>query len=107
MSVASALRRAADTYERKALDYAPNEDDPYENFKFAAKFAARVGSGLPDWDQRRATLVLIGVKLSRMHTLGLCRDASNEAISDTIEDLMVYLAILKEQCVRETQEDPS
>jgi len=107
MSVSSVLRSAADLYEKKRLDYAPDPNDPYENFRFAAGFAARVGSGLPDWDQRRATLTLIGVKLSRMNTLGLCRDASNEAISDTIEDLMVYLAILKEQCVRKTQEDPS
>ena len=93
MTVPELLRADADVYERKAADYAPNAD-PWENFRFAATFAARVCAGLPEDDPRRACALLIGVKLSRLQTLGLCRPAANEGVRDTLSDLRVYLAIL-------------
>ena len=98
MSVADALRKAADTYEKKAADYAPDPGDPFENFRYAAEFALRVGHRISPADPRYTTLTLIGVKLSRLRTVGIDGKASNEALVDTLEDLMVYLAILKEQC---------
>jgi hypothetical protein len=95
-NVPTILRADADVYERKAADYAPGLD-PWENFRFAALFAARVCVGLPDDDPRRATALLMGVKISRLMTLGLKGTASNEKITDTTSDLRVYTAILENQ----------
>lgn len=95
-NVPEILRKDAGTYERKAADYAPGTD-PYENFQFSAEFAHRLCEGLPTDDRRRATATLIGVKISRLQTLGLARAANNEGILDTIGDLRVYLGILEDQ----------
>jgi hypothetical protein len=95
--VALRLLEAAETYTRKSADYAPDPLRPFENFGSAARFAARVCLDLPADDRRRATATLIGVKLSRLQTLGLAGKASNEAVEDTLGDLIVYLAILLEQ----------
>jgi len=95
-NVPEILRNDAGTYERKAADYAPGTD-PYENFQFSAEFAHRLCEGLPTDDRRRATATLIGVKISRLQTLGLARAANNEGILDTIGDLRVYLGILEDQ----------
>jgi hypothetical protein len=90
------LQEDACVYAVKAADYAPNVD-PWENFRFAASFAARVCRGLPDGDKARATATLIGVKISRLMTLGLAGPASNECVTDTLRDLRVYAAILEAQ----------
>lgn len=97
MTVPGILRADAELYERKAADYA-NGGDPFENFRFAATFAARVCRGLPETDPRRAAATLIGVKISRMMTVGIGGRASNEAILDTIRDGRVYLGILEALC---------
>lgn len=90
------LRADADVYEKKAADYAPGSD-PWENFRFASHFAARVCLDLAADDPRRATVTIIGVKLSRLMTLGLAGEAKNEAVEDTLKDLRVYAAILEAQ----------
>jgi hypothetical protein len=94
VNVSDTLRADAALYEKKARDYA-NGDDPFENFRFAANFTARVCREMTDHDPRRATVALCGVKISRMQTLGFSGDAANEGILDTIRDLRVYLAILE------------
>jgi hypothetical protein len=96
-AVARRLRETAETYQRKAADYAPDPGRPFENFEFSSKLAARICLDLPADDPRRSTVALIGVKLSRLQTLGLTGKAANEAIEDTLGDLIVYLAILSEQ----------
>jgi len=95
-TVPDLLRADAEVYERKAADYAPGSD-PHENFRFASQFAARLCESLGEDDVRRATAVLIGVKISRLQTLGLGRKARNEGIIDTLSDLRVYLGILEDQ----------
>lgn len=101
-TVPELLRGDADTYEAKAEDYAPDPNDPFENFTFAGQFAGRLVDGAaltttsPEWRRRIvACCVLIGVKISRLMTLGLFRTAKNEGVLDTIRDLRVYLAILE------------
>lgn len=94
MTVPGILRADAELYERKTADYAPNAD-PFENFRFAATFAARVCRGLPETDPRRAAAVLVGVKMSRLMTVGLAGAAQNEGVLDTIRDARVYLGILE------------
>lgn len=96
-AVAKLLHGDAFTYTRKAADYAPDPTDPWENFTFAADVAARICRGLPGDDKRRATALLIGLKVSRLMTVGLAGKASNEAITDTLGDLRVYAAILQAQ----------
>lgn len=86
----------ATVYDKKAADYAPG-DDPWENFRTSAAFAAAVCRDLPEDDPRRSTCVLMGVKISRLMTLGLGGKATNEAIVDTLRDLRVYTAILEAQ----------
>jgi hypothetical protein len=93
-TVPEILRADAGTYQRKAADYAPGTD-PFENFRFSAVFAARVCRGLPDTDPRRAAAVLIGVKISRLMSLGLAGEAQNENVIDTLSDLRVYVGILE------------
>src|ERR1017187_5472579 len=93
-NVLEILRGDALTYARKAADYAPNAA-PNETSRTAPTFAARVCRGLPETDPRRAVATLIGVKISRLMTLGLARDAQNEGVSDTLSDLRVYCAILE------------
>ena len=100
--VSEILRGDADTYEAKASDYAPDPNDPFENFSFAGRFAGRLVDGVfqtttsrDRLDQVYACCVLIGVKVSRLMTLGLFRPAKNEGVLDTIRDLRVYLAILE------------
>ena len=95
-AVAKLLLSDATVYDRKAADYAPGAD-PWENFRFSARVAAAICRGLPDDDPRRAAAVLIGVKVSRLMTVGLGRKASNETIIDTMRDLRVYVAILEAQ----------
>lgn len=92
--VAEILRKDADVYDRKRADYSPG-DDPFENFKFAAKFAARVCDGIPLDDQRRAAATLVGLKISRLMTVGLTGDPKNEGVLDTFGDDRVYNAILE------------
>jgi hypothetical protein len=93
-NVLDLLRSDVLTYARKAADYAPGAD-PFENFRFAATFAARVCRGLPDTDPRRAAATLIGVKISRLMSLGIAGEAQNEGVRDTLADLRVYAAILE------------
>ena len=83
-------------YAKKAADYAPDTARPFQNFEFAAEFAQKVCLDLPADDPRRAVVTLMGVKLSRLMTLGLAGDATNEAVTDTLRDLRVYAAILEE-----------
>lgn len=97
LSVPEILKTDAETYARKAADYAPEVTDPWENFSFSSMFMARVGRGVEDGSPILATLVLIGVKISRMMTLGVMGKAKNEALKDTLQDLRVYLAILEAQ----------
>lgn len=101
-TVPELLRGDADTYEAKAKDYAPDPNDPFENFSFAGRFAERLVDGALQTTASRdrlnqvyACCVLIGVKVSRLMTLGLFRPAKNEGVLDTIRDLRVYLAILE------------
>lgn len=101
-TVPELLRSDADTYEAKAKDYAPDPNDPFENFSFAGRFAERLVDGVLQTTMSRdklnqvcACCVLIGVKVSRLMTLGLFRPAKNEGVLDTIRDLRVYLAILE------------
>ena len=101
-TVPELLRGDADTYEAKAKDYAPDPNDPFENFSFAGRFAERLVDGVLQTTMSRdrlnrvcACCVLIGVKVSRLMTLGLFRPAKNEGVLDTIRDLRVYLAILE------------
>lgn len=96
------LRGDADTYEAKASDYAPDPNDPFENFSFAGRFADRLTRDQFAVTLRPATrqqvaacCVLVGVKISRLMTLGLFGAAKNESVLDTIRDLRVYLAILE------------
>lgn len=96
-AVAKLLHGDAFTYTRKAADYAPDPADPWENFTFASHVAARICNGLADDDKRRATALLIGLKVSRLMTVGLAGKASNEKIDDTLGDLRVYAAILQAQ----------
>lgn len=97
VTVPNILRADADLYERKAADYAPG-GDPFENFRFAATFASRVCRGLPETDPRRAAALLMGVKISRMMTLGIAGRASNEGFLDTARDLRVYTGIFEGLC---------
>ena len=94
--VAEILMDDGIVYSQKAADYAP-DGDPWQNFCTSAAFAAAVCRGLPENDPRRSTAVLIGVKISRLMTLGLTKEAKNEAIKDTMRDLRVYVAILEAQ----------
>ena len=100
--VSEILRGDADTYEAKASDYAPDPSDPFENFTFSGWFADRLTRdqfAVTLWPTTRrqvaACCVLIGVKISRLMTLGLFGAAKNESVLDTIRDLRVYLAILE------------
>ncbi len=96
MTVPDILRADADTYARKAASYAPVPEHPWENFEFAAMFAARVCRGLAEDDPRRACTTLMGVKISRLMTLGLLGDPGhNEPVIDTLGDDRVYHAILQ------------
>ncbi len=97
------LEADADVFRRKQADYAPDGPAPksftlrmdaLENFRFSAWFASRVCRGLPEDDPRRAAAVLLGVKASRLMTVGLEGTASNEAIDDTESDFRNYSAIL-------------
>ncbi len=94
--VSEILTADAEIYDRKAADYAPGSD-PWENFRASAAFMAAVCRGLPEDDLKRATVLLIGVKISRLMTLGLVGKAKNESIKDTLRDLRVYTAILEAQ----------
>lgn len=96
-NVLDLLRSDVLTYARKAADYA-NGPDPFENFRFAAIFAARVCRGLPETDPRRAAATMVGVKMSRLMTVGLAGEATNEAAMDTLRDARVYLAIMEAMC---------
>lgn len=95
-AVGELLTADAALYDKKAADYAPGSD-PWENFRFASHFMATVCRGLPEDDLRRATVLLIGVKISRLMTVGLGGTASNETIKDTLRDQRVYTAILEAQ----------
>ena len=89
--VARILHADADLYARKAADYAPGAD-PFENFARAASFATRTGG--KEITREDVCRVLIGVKVSRLETLG-DRPPSNEGVLDTIRDARIYLAILE------------
>ena len=90
-AVADILRNDAITYERKAADYAPV--DPWENFRTSATFAGRLAG--TNVSHIESCLMLIGLKISRLQTLGLFGAAKNESVLDTVGDLRVYLAILE------------
>jgi hypothetical protein len=100
--VSSILSAAAAISEKKRADYAGA--DPDENFTRAAKFAGLVCSGLPELDRRRATAMLIGVKLARLANIGLGGQANNESVNDTLTDLINYVAILQRQNLRAARE---
>lgn len=92
MRVAEILQADAALYERKAKDYAPDPEKPYENFTSAAAFASRFRPLRPV----DVVLVMVGTKLSRLATVGLQPGAAtNEPVIDTLRDLRVYLAILQ------------
>lgn len=87
------LEDAAETYRRKAADYDPRND--FENFRFSAGWGAKVCRGLTEDDPRRSVVNQIGIKMSRLATVGLSATAKNEGILDTIDDACVYLKILQ------------
>ena len=71
-------------HDKKSIDYA--NANPFSNFEFAAQTAKCT------IDQ--AFLVLIGVKISRLHELVLSeKTPNNESVMDTYEDLTNYCAI--------------
>ena len=90
-TVPELLRADAELYERKAADYASSAN-PWENFRSAARFAGRLAG--KELDERDACALLIGVKISRLETLGR-REPANEGVADTLRDLRVYAAILE------------
>ena len=100
-TVPDILRRDADKYESKAADYAPDPENPFENFRFAGMFADRLMRDAPDWlpvhvrREMQANCTLIGVKISRLMTLGLFGKAKNEDVLDTVKDDRVYGGILE------------
>lgn len=91
--VCELLKRDASIYRQKAMDYAPDPGGPWENFEYAARFVGGVTK--KDVTREDIALALVGVKLSRLATVGLAREAKNEAVADTLGDLRVYLAILE------------
>jgi hypothetical protein len=97
------LKAAAALSDKKRQDYAGA--DPDENFTRAAKFAGLICKGLPDLDRRRATAMLVGVKLARLANLGLAGSTpEHESVDDTLVDLINYTAILKRQNLRARRE---
>lgn len=91
--VAEILHADADLYERKAADYSPDPARRFENFEEAARFASGVtGKALEPVD---VAIVLMGVKLARLRSLGVAGVARNEAVVDTLRDLRVYAAIVE------------
>lgn len=99
-SVADLLRVDAETYDRKAADYAePN--DPFKNFREAEQFRAACLRGREPSCEVASSLTLIGLKLSRLKNIGVYNQAKNESVLDTLGDLRVYLAILEAQLRKE------
>lgn len=96
--VSTILKKAAAISDKKRQDYAGT--DPDENFIRAAEIAANICKGLADTDPRRATAILIGVKLARLQNLGLNGAANHESVDDTLDDTINYVAILKRQTLR-------
>ncbi len=90
------LEDCKQVFIKKQADYSPG-DSMWQNFTFSADFASRLCAGLPADDMRRSTAVLVGIKISRLMTLGLDKPAANEGIRDTISDLINYLSILQSQ----------
>lgn len=85
------LHQASDLLGKKRDDYAPT--NWAENFESSAAWMAKVCEGLPTDSPVRSAVVLMGVKISRLATLGLGRTASNESIDDTFHDLINYAAL--------------
>jgi hypothetical protein len=74
-----------DTLKRKANDYANKE--VFANFYFSADIAGCTPV--------QSCLVLIGTKIARLRELMGGKQAKNEAVEDTMLDLVNYLMILK------------
>jgi len=72
-------------HDKKSQDYA--NDNVFSNFEFAAEVAK--------CSVDQAFLVLIGVKIARLHELVLSeKKPNNESVMDTFYDLTNYCAIL-------------
>lgn len=95
--VASILRACADLYDLKSATYSPNDDDLYENFRFAAAYRNARRPGAPPMDALDSCYFLIGLKESRMRTLARIQaqgnDTAFESMKDTQQDRIVYEAI--------------
>lgn len=103
--VAELLEADAELYARKAADYAPDAGDPFENFRSSSSFASRVGGR--EVRPVDAALVLMGVKISRLQTVGASGKARNEGFRDTLRDLRVYAAIVEALLEEEADADRS
>jgi hypothetical protein len=92
----SLLKKMSEIHDKKNSDYA-NDSNPYSNFEFASSF-----SQVPLY---KVYLVLIGVKVARLHELlGKDKQPKNESIDDTLLDLATYTAIMSSQLISEDEE---
>jgi len=95
-TIAGILRSDADFYTQKAADYAPDKANPFENVEFAAKFSSGVSGGTGQFSTPEMVLInLIGVKISRLMTVGWGGRNKNEPFVDTLRDLRIYSAMLE------------
>jgi hypothetical protein len=85
--MANTFERCLSTAVRKNNDYGGSNNDPFANFRNSTIAGVSVEKGI---------LVRLMDKMSRVSTL-LDKEAmvKDEAITDTIEDAINYLAILK------------
>ena len=84
-----------ETVKKKNEDYA-STDDPFKNFRSAF---------VVDLDYKKAILIRILDKLSRIsNCIDKKASVKNESLSDSIEDAINYLAILKETLKEDEKE---
>jgi hypothetical protein len=81
-----------ETHEIKNSDYA-SDTDPYSNFKFACDFAQT--------PLYKVYLVLLGVKVARLHELLKGKTPKNESINDTFLDFCTYATIMSSNLMDE------
>lgn len=86
-SLEETFKACLETAKRKNADYAGEHSDPFKNFKNANVVGVTVERGI---------LVRLMDKMSRVSNL-IDKEAQvkDEAITDTIDDAINYLAILK------------
>lgn len=86
-SLEATFKACLDTARKKNADYAGDNSDPFKNFKNATVVGVSVERGI---------MVRLMDKMSRVSNL-LEKEAQvkDEAVEDTIDDAINYLAILK------------